>query len=332
MEIFDVLFILLVVLIFWALIPGFISGWMLREGGSSFTGGFALGAVCGPAGIIIALAIFISNDIQARRRRARSAMVYTHPRRIFYDIPVFGRLHVSTVWTLAGLATFVCMWALGGLFYELYLRDSYLRQEQQVADARTNTPAHAPNASVQPADAAPSAAAAGGADGTSTVNMQTGATHPQREQATGGMSPAASASQSRTIGNSSGPPIIPGMSSTFATIDAPGGQPPVASAPLETGATEPRVDPSDAPSVSTAQLRSAAVSEVTQSLSARGHRVHAALSGDAGTSTLSLSGATLTREVGNQLLGGGRTRAALRAAGVRIVVMLNGQESWTYML
>jgi hypothetical protein len=71
---------------------------------------------------------------------------------------------------------------------------------------------------------------------------------------------------------------------------------------------------------------------VTQSLASRGHRVHASVSGDAQTSTLSLSGATLTREAGNQILGNARLRQALKSAGVRIVVMVNGQESWTYML
>jgi hypothetical protein len=45
-----------------------------------------------------------------------------------------------------------------------------------------------------------------------------------------------------------------------------------------------------------------------------------------------LTGATLTREEGNQLLGNGRLRGALKSAGVRIVVMMNGQQSWTYML
>jgi hypothetical protein len=71
---------------------------------------------------------------------------------------------------------------------------------------------------------------------------------------------------------------------------------------------------------------------VTQALSSSGHRVHAAISGDVRTTTLSLTGATLTREVGNQLLGNRRLRESLKAAGVRIVVMVNGQESWTYML
>jgi hypothetical protein len=56
------------------------------------------------------------------------------------------------------------------------------------------------------------------------------------------------------------------------------------------------------------------------------------LSGDSQSATLSLTGASLTRDAGNQLLGNGRLRGALKAAGVRIVVLMNGEQSWTYML
>jgi hypothetical protein len=81
-----------------------------------------------------------------------------------------------------------------------------------------------------------------------------------------------------------------------------------------------------------ARSRADAVAEVTRDLASNGHRVHAALSGDAQTATLSITGATLTRASGNQLLGNARLRSALKAAGVRIVVMVNGEESWTYIL
>src|SRR5919112_103652 len=40
--------------------------------------------------------------------------------RVFYEIPLVGRLHVSTVWALAGLATFLCLWMVGGISYEFY--------------------------------------------------------------------------------------------------------------------------------------------------------------------------------------------------------------------
>jgi hypothetical protein len=89
--------------------------------------------------------------------------------------------------------------------------------------------------------------------------------------------------------------------------------------------------PPPAPAAPSAHAREAVVSEVARSLAAAGHRVHASVSGDAQTATLSLSGATLTRGAGNQIIGG-RLRHSLKAAGFRIVVMVNGQESWTYIL
>jgi hypothetical protein len=86
------------------------------------------------------------------------------------------------------------------------------------------------------------------------------------------------------------------------------------------------------PAKAPARPRADAVAEVTRDLASKGHRVYASLSGDAQTATLSLTGATLTRAAGNQLLGNTRLRSALKAAGIRIVVVVNGGESWTYIL
>src|SRR5215213_908443 len=102
---------------FWAVVPGLITGWMLRERGRSFLPGLLLGAVCGPLGILGVLTFIYVAD----RRRARGhGRVRGHAVRIFYDIPVVGRLHVSTVWMLAGVATFLCLWMIGGISYEAY--------------------------------------------------------------------------------------------------------------------------------------------------------------------------------------------------------------------
>lgn len=67
-------------------------------------------------------------------------------------------------------------------------------------------------------------------------------------------------------------------------------------------------------------------------LSALGYRVHAALSGAGKATTLSVTGAGLTRQAGAQWLSDPRMRQGLKAAGVSIVVVMNGQESWTFML
>jgi hypothetical protein len=116
--------------------------------------------------------------------------------------------------------------------------------------------------------------------------------------------------------------------------DVPPPPPPTTAAPAAAGAStpQPNTPPAPQPSKPPAPSRSDAVAEVTRDLASRGHRVHAAVSGNSQSATLSLTGATLTRESGNQLLGNGRLRGALKAAGVRIVVQMNGEQSWTYML
>src|SRR5919112_3701602 len=107
----------LLIIFFWAVVPGLITGWRLGERGRSFLPGLLLGAVCGPLGIVAALAFIYVSD----RRRARGrSNVRGRAVRVFYEIPLVGRLHVSTVWALAGLATFLCLWMVGGISYEFY--------------------------------------------------------------------------------------------------------------------------------------------------------------------------------------------------------------------
>src|SRR5437764_4266665 len=115
----------LLAVFFWAVVPGLITGWMRRERGRSFFPGLLLGAVFGPFGILTMLAfIYFAERSAARRRRPKHGRAV----RVFDDIPVVGRLHVSTVWALAGLATFLCLWMIGGIGYELY-RTSLLPTE-----------------------------------------------------------------------------------------------------------------------------------------------------------------------------------------------------------
>jgi hypothetical protein len=71
---------------------------------------------------------------------------------------------------------------------------------------------------------------------------------------------------------------------------------------------------------------------LVEGLSALGYRAHAALSGAGKATTLSVTGASLTRQAGAQWLSNPRTRQGLKAAGVSVVVLMNGQESWTFML
>jgi hypothetical protein len=305
---------------FWAVVPGLITGWMLRERGRSFLPGLLLGAVCGPLGILGVLTFIYVSD----RRRARAhARVRGHAVRVFYEIPVVGRLHVSTVWALAGVATFLCLWMIGGITYEVYRAElgppSTPEQARQMAPESTQATALLP------------------------TNTPSEKRTPETRLAEQSQSNTSGQARSALLGNFSGqtgqPAAGPAPSGNAATNwqpDAPTAgtvAPPAPGAPASAAPPQPaNAPPTPQPSKAPAPSRSEAVAEVTRELASRGYRVHAALSGDSQTATLSLTGATLTREAGNQTLGNGRLRGALKAAGVRIVVMMNGEQSWTYML
>jgi hypothetical protein len=302
---------------FWAVVPGLITGWMLRERGRSFLPGLLLGMVCGPLGILGVLTfIYIVDRRQARDHGRRRAM------RVFYDIPVVGRLHVSTVWMLAGVATFLCLWMIGGITYEIY------RAELSPAPAPEQAQQTA-NESTQPKALLP----------TNTPSEKQSTEMRLAEQTQGNPTNQA---RSALLGNFSGQPgqpaplpAPPGNSATSwqpAPPTAGNAAQPSTAAPTAAVTPQPNAPPTPQPPKAPASARADAVAEVTRDLASRGHRVHAALSGDSQSATLSLTGATLTREAGNQILGNGRLRGTLKAAGVRIVVLLNGEQSWTYML
>lgn len=316
------LFLLLLVL-FWAIVPGLIAGWMLHERGRRFWRGLLVGAICGPLGILATLAfIYFSDRRAARTRKHGRGRAF----RVFYDVPVVGRLHVSTVWALAGLATFLCAWMVGGIAYEVYSidgADAFNRRDAAAALQTDSKPRAGQTA--QAGSPAPEAS-----DPKQTANAQGNGSAQLRTSLMGNVASQAPQPADARANNSL---TQPGRTATAGAPDAPTAVPRLdAGAPVSStsGASN---TPTPAPTAKApAQGRESAVAEVTQSLASRGHRVHASLSGDAQTSTLSLSGATLTREAGNQILGNGRLRQALKSAGVRIVVMVNGQESWTYML
>ena len=318
----------LVVIFFWAVVPGLITGWMMRERGRSFWPGLFLGAVCGPLGILGTLAFIYFSD---RRRMRERRNVRGRAVRVFYEIPVVGRLHVSTVWALAGLATFLCLWMIGGITYELYRAGA---GTQETAEQTRESEAGMKGEGAQQQQAGPGVRqqAAGSQRGADTrQGEQANASTQARSALVGNLAPSAGQAQpsgarpdnSSALWQSAQPapggPVLPAQQQPTASVGPV--LPPAPPAP-----------PAPSPGRGSAQSRADAVAEVTRDLASRGYRVHAALSGDAQTTTLSLTGATLTRAAGNQLLGNGRLRGALKGAGVHIVVLVNGEESWTYIL
>ena len=299
---------------FWAVVPGLITGWMLRERGRSFLPGLFLGAVFGPLGILGVLTFIYLSD---RRRASARARGHGQAVRVFYDIPVVGRLHVSTVWMLAGVATFLCLWMTGGLTYELYRAElGPLKTPEQERQTAGEPP--------QPKSLLP----------TSPPSEKQSTETRLAEQTQGN---PVNQSRSALLGNLSGQPgqpaAVPAPSGNSATNWQPAPTPSGnATQPAAAVTPQPNTPNMPSPPKAPAPTRSDAVAEVARDLASRGHRVHAALSGDAQSATLSLTGATLTRDAGNQILGNSRLRGALKAAGVRIVVLMNGEQSWTYML
>lgn len=315
----------LLIIIFWALVPGFLTGWMLRERGKRFWPGVFVGFALGPFGVLAALAYIYVDD---RRRAGRPGRAF----RVFYDLPVVGRLHVSTVWALAGVLTFVCVWVLGGLWYETY------RDPQGATGRGEQADKISPDKQLAQAGAGPGAQTAAQQEAQkSEANLKGTASPVPPSHLLGGLvgqtaqPTQAPAGQERAAGQNaptqnSTTPVAPGFSASSPLNNAS-----INNAAAPGTAPAPASPPTPAPATVSAHAREAVVAEVARSLAAAGHRVHASLSGDAQTATLSLSGATLTRGAGNQIIGG-RLRHSLKAAGVRIVVMVNGQESWTYML
>ncbi len=111
----------------------------------------------------------------------------------------------------------------------------------------------------------------------------------------------------------------------------------VVAEPAMTAPLAPTLKPSDAPPPLTAskpepQARPISPAALIQSLTSRGVQVHASVSGDSMTTTLSVMGASVKRETGIQWLGDKKVREQLKAAGIRVVIIMNGQESWTFMI
>jgi hypothetical protein len=312
------LLIILLVLIFWVIVPGLLTGWMLREHGRPFLWGGLVGALFGPAGTLAALLFIFATARRPPRGRPHEP---SRGFRSFYIVPLVGRLHVSTAWSLAGVVAFLCAWMIGGLGYELY-------------SARSRRMAQGTGRAAKPEANQQMASATGNVGPNQLREGQKPAPPSQGSHPTPPNGPLLSGLAAQT-----GQAAQVSSSAANAPAEAsqtPAGASPDGSAPGETPAAPPAAPsattaptaPEAPPQAPARPSREAAVSEVVRGLG--GHRVHVAVSGDAQTATLSVSGPTLTRQVGNQLVG--RTRQSLKAAGIRIVVMNNGPESWTYIL
>lgn len=186
-----------------------------------------------------------------------------------------------------------------------------------------------------------------------TANFST-PVEPQRETPLSALDATAQASPSQTTTATNAPAALPlkhqpNALSFDAPRDATINENTSRPAPLATQqetmvstAPEPKVfvgstEPTSAQSAPLASPEAAAKPAAPRAVNASalvrglsGHNVHAAISGDAQTKTLVVSGPSLTRELGLQWLGG--ARGELKSAGIRVVVIMSEQGSWTFML
>ncbi len=320
----------------WALVPGLIAGLLLREYGRWFWRGFALGAVCGPIGVVLACALLAADNFRRRRHPIRERT----PRAPYYQVPLFGRLHFSTVWSFAGLAVFLCAWTLGviGYAYVFDAAKNATATRQINLLPRANSGKAADNAVTLGSSPLPDPgntfAEAIGPDDHNTRLHDRLAAFPAPNAPTraplrepfpdagnasvslynAGRTPSSRPENDTSVANQS---RAPGASSA-----------PMASPTVPPSATTEATTVAKSTTVRTSNV----LSEVMQSFATRGHRVHATLSGEGKAATLAVSCSTLTRTAGDGWLGSSATRQSLRASGVRVVVMLNGRDSWTYIL
>src|SRR2546421_842079 len=240
----------LLAVFFWAVVPGLITGWMRRERGRSFFPGLFLGTVFGPFAILTTLAfIYFAERNAARRRRPKHGRAV----RVFYDIPVVGRLHVSTVWALAGLATFLCLWMIGGIGYEFYRTGLLPEESGGGATARAVREKKTSDAN--------SSAVAPSAESKLTSSAQANNSAQTRAALLGNISTqpgqaATSASRSENSSSQTGQPTSSDAGNTLALVSQPGAN---STAPTPSPSAAAPAPPAKAPS----QSREAAVAEVS---------------------------------------------------------------------
>lgn len=309
-------YLLLIFIAFWSAIPGAVAAWVMRENGRSALIGLILGLAGGPLGVFCVLLFLV-----AVGRAGRAPSKVRNTQRSHYPLPVIGPLHVSTVWMLAGFSIFLCVWVLSGIAYEIHVA----RQPRETEHIGSRPKA---TLRVLPADALQTLVATIQSDEqieAKSVDEATAKTsvHTQNNFA---VTAPRSVLPVQTVGSANQPDAI-ASAETSEPQQIPQTHKETQAAPTPNEMESTPVTPPQA-----SRTRDATVSAVKRQLLQSGHRVHASLSGDSQTATLSLTGATLTRQTGNHLLGDRRLREALKSVGVRIVVIVSGSDSWTYLL
>jgi hypothetical protein len=141
------------ILIFICLLPGIITGYIIRSVGKSFTLGFILGFL-GPIGWVAAIVVALT----AKPRDSVQPNIVSYQKENYqpgYSTPIAVSSNSSTAWSIAALAGFVCLLAIGGLTYVVLVQNGPINQTQASLTTATPSPvqpsAHISQQSIAPA-------------------------------------------------------------------------------------------------------------------------------------------------------------------------------------
>ncbi|HEV2802592.1 MAG TPA: hypothetical protein VGW12_19120 [Pyrinomonadaceae bacterium] len=305
---------LLLIAACWAVAPAIICERMLRALDFGRGRGLIIGCMLGPLGVA-AVNIYVSLQCLSPNHARRG----TRP-----QPPLAARLREpDRKFSMGGdLLAFVCLWAVILLSSTLLPFD-----KSRQATHPPNSISQTSLAPMQEVAATVSQVATTAATpSVESLSSQPFKRTPQQDQ-------AISESQKLTL-LSEARPVTPPSASSSETNAAPGSTPSPAQPDSNTSAQPTGTGAAGSVGAVVPQAKPSGMSagELMRLVVPSNFKAHGTVSGGGRTTTLTIVCAECTYELATGRLRNAGTRATIKAAGVRVVVLMNGQDSWTFML
>jgi hypothetical protein len=302
----------------WAVVPAFVCERRVRALGGGRVWGAALGVVFGPLGVA---AVNVYGTLLYR------ALIAAHlPRRAPHAPPEHRAWQPApprfVFSARADLLALACLWAAAFLAGALYNSGP---AEQTAAT----------NAGRAPRRTQATAPAAAPTADTPTAPLSTERNPPQTFERPAGNAPSAAepgrlsvlgAAAATAAGSPENAPVADATAQTTATVQPVGvGPTPTVNAATPTPEPTASVKPA-------ASAGGASAPELVRLVLPPGLKAHGTISGAGSTTTLAITCADCAYEQAGERLHAAGVRAALKAAGIRVVVVVSRQDSWTFIL
>ena len=302
----------------WAIAPALICERRLRTLAAGRGWGLVIGGLLGPLGVAV-VNIYISEQCVALLTSSTHAQ--RHPRLASHLRN--GELRLSMRGDILALA---CLWAAVLLGSILFALDN-VSSDAQVA---TRKAGHTQLSSI-PAQKGSSEALQ---VSTPTVTSAEDLSLQTLNRAARATTPGGTMSSELTRSNENSPATpLPTAGSESTAITLPATQPTQSNSSVSapsagTGATGVALGPP----VNSTVTAAASTTELMRLVVPSNFKAHGTISGAGSATTLTIACADCTYALGAERLSSASTRATLKTAGVRVVVLINGQDSWTFML